>query len=283
MYSYKIYDTEFKNNLHFQDYDILNKEQLINLKDFIFDTYHKIEIDKIELEFKEKREKNKNSNMFFAIISKYLDNSNKIIELSNEVRYISSKRFRKEIYIKNFLIKDEKNLNYIKNLVKEIDKNELFKNINEIKNILKQATIILNINDINEEEEKIFIDLNLDSNLEYIDDLKYFDISSLDKEKAIITFDYEIVDICYSYIEKYKDLILFIEEIKKKAKHKFPKDKFTIKLNIKECNICEYYIFDELYDLKNKKIIYKDNNILKNKDFSGFELFLDNIIKKNYN
>ena len=95
--------------------------------------------------------------------------------------------------------------------------------------------------------------------------------------------DYYLYDKYSSLIEKYKDLILFIEEIKKRAKYKFPKDKFAIKVNIKKCNICEYYIFDELYDLKNKNITYQDQNILKNKDYSGLELFLDNIIKKTSN
>ena len=278
-YSYKINKTEFKNNLLFQEYDILNKNaHPSNLDGFINDIVHKICIDKIELEFKEKREKNKNSNMFFAIISKYLDKSNKIIELSNEIRYMD-KHFRKVIYIKRFDIIDyEQNLNYIKNLEKEIDKKELIKNINEIQNILEQSTIILNINE-NEEEENITIELNFKKNLFDINDI-YFQIH---EEFGYIEIDYHLYSIYSSLIEKYKDLILFIEEIKKKSKYKFPKDKFIIKLNIKNCDICEYDIFDELYDLKNKNIIYQDQNILKHKDYSGFELFLDNIIKKNDN
>ena len=41
--------------------------------------------------------------MFFAIISKYFDNSNKIIELSNEVRYMSY-FLRKRVLIRKVII-----------------------------------------------------------------------------------------------------------------------------------------------------------------------------------
>ena len=156
-------------------------------------------------------------------------------------------------------------------------KKELIKNINEIKNILEQATIILNINE-NEEEEKIAFELNLNPNLEDINSLDFF----LQKGEDTFCLYYYIYDRYSNLIEKYKSLILFVEEIKKRAKYKFPKDKFTIKLNIKNSFICDYYIYDELYDLKNKNIIYRDNNILKeNNNYPGLELFLDNIIKKN--
>ena len=92
-----------------------------------------------------------------------------------------------------------------------------------------------------------------------------------------------------SLIAKYKDLILFIIKIENMAKCKFPKDKLSIKLNIIDSNICEYYLLDETSDFKINNKIYQDKNILTNLNkneypfykynFPGFELFLDNIKK----
>ena len=53
-----------------------------------------------------------------------------------------------------------------------------------------------------------------------------------------------------SLIAKYKGLILFIISIKDMAEHRFPEDKFSIKLNIIDNNICEYYLLDEKSDFK---------------------------------
>lgn len=84
-----------------------------------------------------------------------------------------------------------------------------------------------------------------------------------------------------SLIEKYKDFILLILDIKERFEEKIPKDnKFAIKLNIKESNICEYYIFDELSDFEKNVKIYQDKNILTNKDYSALEMLLDDYIKK---
>ena len=218
--------------------------------------------------------------MFFTIIIKNIDKSNEIIKLSHEMRSIEGTLIKELSCVRTDVVTNLQNviLEKIKYLVKEIDKNEIIKNINDIKNILEQTSVILNINDNdNENDNKIILETKLNQNIE---ETNY----NIFKKKLSFTYFSEDVkkeyDKIKSLIEKYKDLILFIEEIKRRCKQRLPKDRFIIKLNIRESSICEYYILGELSDFDANKNIYQDENILTNKDYSGFELFLDNIMKK---
>ena len=75
-------------------------------------------------------------------------------------------------------------------------------------------------------------------------------------------------------------LYYLLKTLKGGVRKKFPLDKFIIKLIITKSNICEYYIYDELSNYETNKKIYHDKNILTNKDYSGFESFLDDLMKK---
>ena len=280
-YSYKFGKNDLENLILFKDIDILNNYEQKNLKEFISYVIQKIKIDKIEFEYKEKKDNSNNSNMFFTIISKNLDKSNEIIKLSHEIRVLEG------ILIKQLSIKGTKlNTNIhnlilqkIKDLEMEIDNNEIIKNINDIKNILEQTTVILYIND-NEKDDKIILETKMNQNIE---ETNYYNfrkgLTKYDRHLFIKEFKVEYNKI-KSLIEKYKDVILFIEDIKRRSKEKFPLDKFIIKLIITKSNICQYYIYDESPNPETNKKIYYDKNILTNKDHSGFASFLDDLMKK---
>ena len=220
-YSYKFGKNDLEKLILFKDIDILNNYEQKNLKEFISYVIQKIKIDKIEFEYKEKKDNSNNSNMFFTIISKNLDKSNEIIKLSHEIRVIKVKLI-KQLSIEGVKINTNIHnliLQKIQDLEMEIDKKEIIKNINDIKNILEQTTVILYIND-NEKDDKIILETKMNQNIE---ETNYNNFRKGLTECDEFLFIKELkmeYDKIRSLIEKYKDVILFIEDIKRRSKEK---------------------------------------------------------------
>ena len=220
-YYYKFGKNDLDNLILFKDIDILNNYEQTNLKEFISYVIQKIKIDKIEFEYKEKKDNSNNSNMFFTIISKNLDKSNEIIKLSHEIRVIKVKLI-KQLSIEGVKINTNIHnliLQKIQDLEMEIDKKEIIKNINDIKNILEQTTVILYIND-NEKDDKIILETKMNQNIEETN-YNNFRKGLIECDEFLFIKELKMeYDKIRSLIEKYKDVILFIEDIKRRSKEK---------------------------------------------------------------
>ena len=220
-YYYKFGKNDLDNLILFKDIDILNNYEQTNLKEFISYVIQKIKIDKIEFEYKERKDNSNNSNMFFTIISKNLDKSNEIIKLSHEIRVIKVKLI-KQLSIEGVKINTNIHnliLQKIQDLEMEIDKKEIIKNINDIKNILEQTTVILYIND-NEKDDKIILETKMNQNIEETN-YNNFRKGLIECDEFLFIKELKMeYDKIRSLIEKYKDVILFIEDIKRRSKEK---------------------------------------------------------------
>ena len=144
---------------------------------------------------------------------------------------------------------------------------------------MSKSYIIFNIDKLKTKISDEIIYYGKNDSIKYKDFKKYFKI----RQK----FNNQILDLLFL---NYILFIKFLEKIKKKVKNMDINDlQLSIKLNIetikeKSDNVldyicCEYTLINpSLYDINKNKNIYQDNNILINKKYNNFDIFLKDII-----
>lgn len=278
-YDYKIND-KFKNKCY-EDIDIFKNEESINLYMFIEMIKFNEIYDKHTYNTKS-RNNVKGSEMAIQLLYKELHDENmQFYENNYMLERMKNNREFQRIRTKEYdylNLKEELNNFFNDKILSNLGKEDMdSKNIIDIQNILKESTIILNINDKEKEGQNLYdfkdyslIEKNVNFN-EFKQKLEQV------KNKQ---FEYDII---FKLIDNYEKLILFIEEIKKRIKNKIKGTKIKIKLKFKQDsnkNISCEYILIEPSNIKFEKTIYKDNNILRLKDYSDFDSFLDELIKR---
>ena len=163
-------------------------------------------------------------------------------------------------------------------LTKYLD-SEFIHNSNIICKIMSKSYIIFNIDKLKTKISDEIIYYGKNDSIKYKDFKKYFKI----RQK----FNNQILDLLFL---NYILFIKFLEKIKKKVKNMDINDlQLSIKLNIetikeKSDNVldyicCKYTLINpSLYDINKNKNIYQDNNILINKKYNNFDIFLKDII-----
>ena len=209
------------------------------------------------------------SGFYYNKFKQNVNNSNQINGINNN--YFESDYFEEE--------KTENRKNFISGYYpisyKEYLASEFILNKHKINKVLVSSDIKFSIDKANKKYSYEIINYEGDS-INYKEFKKFYILEQ--------KFNNQIIDL---FFKKYKCLIDFLKEIKKKIKNMDINDlKLSITLKIKTINenindldniSCQYILNNlKLNEINNK--IYQDTNILSNEQYDNFDLFIKDII-----